>query len=315
MNYNVGFVERDYNNSICNTELFSANKSAEKTINLQCYKLLKDILDQENSSLYLTDESGKNQENLLDVLGEGGSKKAIQIAKGRALILPNMDVDPIHSIAERWERMVQEEVAMSEILYSIGLLAPLSKRVSISFESSEDSIPAYISETFKQLGETKGWFIIDVKNRNSSTWVRGKNFLFSKEEERLNEKNWDSVAQGMIKDVITICKHNIPAKGDSLNIAIVKKPFSAAEDLMNEYEVRCFGFDFSDKYKFLQLPEIKNISSVDRERVKSLISRILDLVFYYEFGNKYAYGEGKKPFVCLKDRLVERYTEQAMQQI
>lgn len=275
-------------------------------IDVPSYEALKEKMGQKNATLYVSDETGKHQENLLGILGTGGSKKAIHLSKGRALILPNMDSKPPSVVAENWERIVLEEVAMSKILNKIGLLSPLSERVNITLsESSEQIIPAYISRSFKSLAETEECFIIDMKNKYSSTWNR---FLFKSDEERLNEKNWDSVLDSLATDVAKICMHHIPINFDSRNIAIVKK---SSESTLCQYEVRYFGFDFSSKDEFLALPEIQEKPSglSDLKWPTSLFDQILDHVFFLEFGsNRYGFGLDKDKLKSFKNQLVLKYT-------
>lgn len=273
------------------------------------YEALQKEMDQIGSSiLCVIDHTGMHQETLLKVLGGGGSKKAIQLAKGRALLLPNMDEDSIAEIALRWERMVSEEVAMSRILNRIGLLSPSLEQVNIiPSEISEDKISAYISETFEELGKTNGWFIIDIKNRDSSTWKEGKDFLFQSEEERLNEENWDSAVDSVLTDIEKICLYDIPAGRDSLNIAILKKP---SESAVCQHEIRYFGFDFSDKDTPLAIPEDKPlVHPLNKDRAKWILNSILDNVFIYEFGRRYLFKDEGGNLKSLKNRLVQKYSE------
>lgn len=280
-------------------------------IDISSYEALSKVVSNrtmDEPTLYVTDQTGKHQETLLGVLGRGGSKKAIQIAKGRALILPNMDVDPIANIARRWERMVLEEVKMSKILNRLGLLSPLSEQVSVTLtESSENVIPAYMSETFENLS-LKGCFIIDTKNSDSSTWKQGEHSLFQSDEERLSEKNWDSVFNSVLTDITKICLYDIPAGGDSLNIAVVKK---ASDSAVCQYEVRYFGFDFSSKYESLVIPNAENRSSTppNVHRITRLLNVIIDNIFFCEFGRRYDCGAESANLRNLKDRLLQRYAK------
>jgi hypothetical protein len=274
-------------------------------IDISSYEALRKEMRQKGAILYVTDETGKHPETLLGVLGRGGSKKAIQVARGRALILPNMDVDPTAHIAGRWERMVLEEVKMSQILNRLGLLSPLSEQVSVTLtESSENVIPAYISESFENLS-LKGCFIIDTKNSDSSTWKEGEHSLFQSDEERLSEKNWDSVFDSALTDIAKICLYDIPAGGDSLNIAIVKK---SSDSAVCQHEVRYFGFDFSSNHGFLAIPdEHRPSTSPNMDKATRLLNSIIDNIFFCEFGRRYDYGDESANLGNLKDRLVQRY--------
>lgn len=287
-------------------------RNAKLGFEVQGYKSLQDRIEGEKA-IYMADGPGLHQEMLLDVLGAGGSKKAIALQEGRALMVPNMDADSMYAIVIRWKRMVHEEVAMSQLLTKVGLLSPVSRRVTLSLseDSHEGRIPAYLSETFESLGKTKGWLIIDTKNWQSSTWKQGRHFLFNSEEERLTEKNWDSVVDSALTDVAKIAMYDIPAGGDSLNIAVLKKP---SDSSVSQYEIRYFGFDFSSKYGQLTIPQIqkKPSKSPIPARAVHLLDSMLDDVFSWEFGHwRYSWGEEseKAKLRSLKDRLVERYSK------
>lgn len=285
-------------------EIAKINRNFDETVGMS----------QIRATLYVIDATGKHQETLLRVLGRGGSKKAIQLARGRALIVPNMDADPLLEIANRWERMVLEEVAMSNILKRIGLLSPVLEQVSIALEeSSEHVIPTYVCESFESLAKTKGCFIIDRRNRGSSTWTRGHS-LFKPSTDRFQETNWDPVLALLIADIVQIYLHDLPVGGDSLNFAILQNPAESAD--LCSYQVRYFGFDFSSKHEATGIPEIqeKPLVRPNEVWVKNLIESSLDYVFSYEFGNEYDFehpgvGEESRRF---KNRLVKRYTQQVL---
>lgn len=303
---NLGVLISPYLSKEDRESLGQADKAWRKTkvgLEAQDYLILKDKI-KSKKAIYISEGKGLHQELLLGILGAGGSKKAIELQGGRALIVPNMDTANCSVLVTRWKRMVHEEIVMSKLLTKIGLLSPLSQRVriSLSIDSPERTIPAYLSETFEKLGKTKGWFIIDRKNFASSTWKQGENYLFKTEEERLNEKNWDSVVNSVLSDVVKICEHNIPAGGDSLNLAIVNKP---SESAVCQYEIRYFGFDFSSKNEYLSMLQIQN----KPPHATWLFERILDLVFYYEFGERYDDGDESGKLRGLKDQLVQKYSK------
>lgn len=292
-------------------------KGPQFPIDLEGYKQLNTVIGKEkaeNPTLYIKDETGTHEEKLLGVLGRGSSKQAVLLDKGRALLLPNMRRDPIGHVANRWERIVCEEVGMSNLLTEAGLLSPQSKQVSISFNpDGSGSIPAYLSETFQSLGETKGWFILDLKNdEESSTW---KEKLFKTPADRNKDENWDAVFAPLLTDIAKICIHGIPGGGDSLNIAIVKKPDSEqGESSASAYEVRYFGFDFSSKGGTLAIPKMAPNSSDYTTKTKRMVSHILEWVLDREFNEKefsisMVYPED------LYNRLVEKYTKTILTKI
>lgn len=270
------------------------------------FKDLKDRI-QKGGSVYLNDETGRHEETLGGILGAGGSKKAVALTEGRALIIPNMDTDPLKHIVPRWKRMVYEEVKMSKFLTEIGILNPVSKKVSLSI--SEDPfaarIPAYVCETFDSLASTKGCFIIDIKNPLSSTWQQDENFLFDSEEDRLADSNWDSVLDSLLTDVSKMLKYGIKPEFDSLNLAIVKKPSTSTKC---QYEVRYFGFDFSSKYHKLTLPSHEaSVTSPDLDQAVALFDLVLSEVFFSEFGFRSRFGADSEKLQNLKKHLILKY--------
>lgn len=289
----------------------TTSDNSPKKVDSSSYLTLKNELKKTQATLYVTDETGKYPKTLLNILGNGGSKRAFQLEGNRALILPNMDIDRLEDIAKRWERIVLEEVKMSEILTRIGLLSPSSVQVHISLStSSEKVIPAYICETFESLS-LKDCFVIDAKNHKSSTWKREENFLFHSDDDRLKVENWDAVFDTALTDIAKICYYNIPNGIDSLNLAVVKNPKDSS---ICPHQVRYFGFDFSSKRKALVLPNIENPSPVlHPSKIRTLLDHIIDKVFTYEFGDRFDYGPEHGKLTKLKEQLVERYTTKVIE--
>lgn len=264
--------------------------------------------------VYLKELGSVNQmlEGSFRVLGFGGTKKAIELPGGRAMLWPNMDDsgDTKHVIAGIWRRIVREEVTMSQLLSKMGILSPCSRLATLSFSPSssspESAMPVYLSETFENLGNTKGWFIIDKKNPESSTWKRGEHFLFESEKDRLNESNWDSVMDAALTEVAKICKYDIPLYGDAQNMAFVKRPSKFS---VSQYEIRYFGFDFSSKFSCLSIPNLGEgpFETSGKEEIIHLhVDYLLDNAFFYEFGNRYYLEE----IAQLKNRLVEKHSKE-----
>lgn len=274
------FLSKKNQNNLAQTDTIW--ERAKLNFDFHNYKILKTVM-KNRAVLYLKDVNGIQQAKLLKTLGKGGSKKAILLDTNQALLLPNMGTDSVEEIVSRWSRMVHEELVMSEILSKLELLTPQSKRVSISFlNHSKEEIPAYLSKTFKALSETQGWFIIDTKNPDSSTWKKGKDFLFKSMDDRLNEKNWDYVLNKVLNDIVKICIHHLPISNDSINFAIVK---NSSESFLSQYQVRYFGFDFSSKYRTLKIPEILETPTLAPNMILALklVNTVLDKIFAFEF--------------------------------
>lgn len=252
---------------------------------------------------FITDATGVYREvETIRTLGFGGTKVAVELQGGHALLLPSTRADQIERIIPAWNRIVYEEVAMSQLLTRIGLLSPLSWQVRIACSpvAREGSISAYLSETFENLGRTREWYVIDRKNEDSSIWKLGQHFLFRSEEERLNIQNWDSVVDALITDAVKLCIHQIPFGGDSFNLAIVRNPYATT---ISQYEARFFGFDFSSKRAPLY-PRSFNSKSAS-----TIFDSLLDYVCFREFGRRYdANNEEGARLKAFKNQLLSRYS-------
>jgi len=278
---------------------------AKRTFEIQnCHEVLKKRI-QEKQAVFVKNGQDVQTETLVDVLGTGGSKKAIALQRGRVLMVPNMDWDTLYEIWPRWRRIVYEEVAMSNLLTKMGLLNPRAQRVSLFFSegSNAPTMPAFLSESFESLGHTQGWFIIDAKNTSSSTWKKGENFLFKAEDDRLNAQNWDSVVDSLLTDIAKISLYGLGIGGDSLNLAILKK---SCDSIASLYEIRYFGFDFTHKSFRLDIPQ-KPIEHPDPTQAIDLLNEALEIVFHYEFGTSYELtSPEREKLLILKNQIITR---------
>lgn len=266
---------------------------------IRCYRILRDKLESgqdehgylNKSSLFIKDENGRQEVKLARKLGNGASKIAILLENGKALLIPNLLSNSLSEMAEmRWDRMVQEETAMSQVLSSVGLLSPMSKLVEISFSAKavEGTIPAYVSESFENLGSKMGLFILDRKNSYSSTWQSEKDSFFKHSGDQLNVENYDSIMTPLLADVVKMCIYGIPDDYDSLNLAVVKKNsgIKDGEKSKSEFEARYFGFDFSDKKAPISVPTMKKlpIDKTMEQRARDLMACFVSRIFMNEFG-------------------------------
>jgi hypothetical protein len=267
-----------------------------------------------DKSIYLAYGMIPFNEPCMGILGSGSSKIAIALKDDRVLMIPNMEVKAPGQYVEVWERMVEEEVAMSKFLTSIDLKSPKAQLVNISLFQDSKMIPAYICSTFKSLSK-KGIYVVDHKdteNPEASTWRLKENFLFQNAQDRFNEKNWDFVFNSLCTDVALLCKYDIPHTTDSINIAIVEK-----KDLheTTSYEVRYFGFGFSSVDVPLFIPKKSKYSTKGYEeygkKAEIFLNRIIDRVFLYELGDAYSNEESKKLFKTL----IVRYTQEVISRI
>lgn len=276
---------------------------------------LKEIDDLVSCSLFIEDKKQQKEQKLLKSLGNGGSKMAIEIEDGRALMVPNPGPDSITEVTGRWERMVEEEVAASDFLKEIGLLSPLSERVSIKHTNEEDqAISAYVCKSFKQFAE-EGCFIIDLKEAKSSTWNAKSPKFFANDEQRLDQKNWDLFYNDFLNDVVKICLYNLPYSGDPFNLAINQE--GAKNSL--QYHLRYFGFDFSSKYRAHESfrADTKFLTSLKIEQrapLKSAISSMIKQALYSTFDREFKNLKNQE-VKDLRAHLFKHYTEEVWERL
>lgn len=268
--------------------------------NIQDYTLLDEII-WERQSLFVKDDLGQKEEQVLDVLGEGGCKKAIKLTEDRALLLPNMDSNSPEFIGSCWPRVVKEELKITRYLHSIGLLCPPLEEVEVFVRADSTSpIPSYRTETFANLGKTRGWYIIDRKNMKSWTWR--KNF-FNNDEDRLKEANWKPLIKPLIKDIAKLIFYQVPLFPDSINSVITE--IMGKEGLI-KYKIRYFGFDFSDKFKPLNMPQ--NSEKNNLLKISSIFYQIL----YAACWNDFKFDKRKDVLVT---NLSQHYTSKILEKI
>jgi len=262
-------------------------------------------------SLNIVDENGIRKQQLIKRLGCGGSKRAILLDPSTALLIPNMDIDPISKIAERWERNISEEIAVSEFIKTIGFLSPSLKKVHISI--SDFMIPAYTSESFESFN-SKGIFIIDQKNKHSSSWKYREKFLFKTNAERLEPENWNSPMSRVIVDIMQLILYKANFGSDSKNLALVEK---RSERAVCQHEIRYFCFDFSSKMRTTEIPELTCNPQFDSTKIGwienyafNCINEILISIFDYEFSNSRIPRDQIKEF---REKLEKKYTQVFME--
>jgi hypothetical protein len=223
------------------------------------------------------DDVKRQEKPVLKILGAGGSKKALELSNGKALLIPNMDTDSINSIYSRWERIVKEEVKVSQFIQKIGLLGTRLQEVkAFSSPDTEEYAPAYTTDTFESL-KARNIYVIDRKNMNSSTWA-GNCTLFSSIEDTKDAENWKPLVQKLIQDCAKVAYYHLPSGGDSFNVAVVRD--------LEGYKIRYFGFDYSDKDEELHIPTENFLTYQSTSTLLDKTSRAfetaLDLILFQE---------------------------------
>ncbi|MCB1111062.1 MAG: hypothetical protein H7A37_07265 [Chlamydiales bacterium] len=188
----------------------------------------------DDSQIFLYLRYGKDgkkiKEPLLQMLGSGGSKTAIEVSDGKALLMTkNMEENYRH-----WPETVQTQCRMADNLKKIGLLGVAAEKVYVSSnEQSESYFPAYVTDSFDELAK-RGIYVVDRKNSYSTKWQEK---LFTNQADIWDAKNWGPVIDTLMEDISKLIYYGLPFWGDSFNLAVV-------ED-QNGYKIRYFGFDYS----------------------------------------------------------------------
>ena len=167
--------------------------------------------------IYVTDVNGprwKQPDTILEEISHGGSKWCYPLQSSGVVLV---------GMKEGWPRMVDREVAGSQFLDSIGLLGCRSKKVILTKNGVKGYSPAIQSVAFKELAK-EGIYVIDDKNHQVDTWIDGKDFLFTNDEDRFNPEKWRTLMKTAIQDVAKTCRYGILPMGDSLHASIQKNP-------------------------------------------------------------------------------------------
>lgn len=184
------------------------------------------------------------------VIGAGGTKTAYLIDDKIVVFRPNaMDGQRLINI---WDRIITDELMMSELLHKIGILNLNFKLCQIKLNQTL-TLQTLCSQSFKS-EISNGLYIIDTKNINSSTWPKDNSIsFFAVDVDPYNVDNWLKAMESYILDVNTLVKNNLSLCGDSLNFAFAAKGSKYHSGSDQLFEIRIFGFDFTSKYSPLKL--------------------------------------------------------------
>lgn len=242
--------------------------------------------------LYVQENDKKIQQNVLSILGYGGSKRVYELEKGIALVMPYGGSFKTAN-SKKWTEMIDEELMATKLVKSLGLLACDLEKVDVFMISdSIISLSAYRTETFTELS-TKGTWVIDAKNPSSSTW---KKTFFHENVDKFDEKNWEKLLHPFLMDIAKLLANNFWLYSDNVNMAVLEK--LNQDDDISDYEIRYFGFDFSCKSSQLSFEKLskENIASI----VPSIVGDSLSCLMECEFDS---YSEERKK---LRQNLKER---------
>lgn len=236
---------------------------------------------------------------LLGMVGAGGTKRAIKMTDQRILMWSQCDSSL--------------ELLMHRYLKMRGLLTQYSIPVKISDhpDFNKGFAHAYVVESFTNLAK-RGIYVYDTKNQDRGGWIYKQNYLFEKEEDRLNEDNWDKAFELLLEDFAKMYVYDIPIYGDSVNYAVVKKETN--QQMVNKpcsYQIRYFGFDIS-----MQIPKT-NRNKPNENQIAALkrylVDDAIDIFFHFEFFDKKS--DWKNEIEALKKKLEKKYLEKLLNHI
>lgn len=249
--------------------------------------------------IHPTEENGdeKIQETVLGLLGEGGSKRAYALENGNALLMPRFEsISDIQKHSQFWSDVIDKEVDGTKRVKELGCLACDLKRVDLFMTpNSKIKLPAYETEAFDHLA-SRGIWIIDTKNEESSTWNRS---LFQKNSDRFDVQNWEKILDPFLKDLTKLLIHNVWLYPDNTSMAVIKK---TQADPISNYEVRYFGFDFSGNNCFSEELTDDEISGL----AQTVIGNSLSILMGHEFGQDALEDNTLKLKEKLTDRCVKK---------
>ena len=207
-------------------------------------------------------------------LGCGGTKTIYFVDDNRAVAVPNR-VDG-QSLIRIWDRIISDEITMTDYLESIGLLVLKLHHCTVVFDDNL-KLPSYYSYPFASYAND-GLYIIDTKNLRSTQW-KDKS-LFPLNVDRFDVNNWMPILELLLKDIDIIAKNKIILSSDSVNLAVVANGSKWHSGSNNLYEVRYFGFDFSSKHRELCIHSENND---EKYAMKWLLNRCIEYIVWEEF--------------------------------
>ena len=210
------------------------------------------------------------------IVGAGGTKTAYLVDDTTVVFRPNA-VDG-HALINIWDRIVAEELTMSELLQKIGILTLNFKLCLIKLNQTL-TLQTLCSQSFKS-EVSNGLYIIDAKNMNSSTWPKDNSISFFETNiDPYDVNNWLKVMEPYILDVNKLVKNNLSLYGDALNFAFVAKGSVNHSGSDSLFEARIFAFDFASKHVPLKLenkvPTSATIDYMLRRGAESAVWEVL----------------------------------------
>ncbi len=194
-------------------------------------------------TLILQTSEGDFRVTLKEIMGQGGSKKAILLDQGSVIMVPNIDSDSFIKAARWWPESVNHETTMAAYLEKIHVPALNRRKAYLVIPSKANRelsyrLPVFLSDSFEQYA-SKGWYIFDIKGPPQASFFCPQEF----QKWDFNLSVWQDVIPPFLRDLATLATHNMNGLigRDASNYALVKQ-----ED--GSFALRYFGFDFGGKY-------------------------------------------------------------------
>lgn len=203
-----------------------------------------------------------------EYIGGGGTKRALAVDNQRVILMPNAKLSELSQIDKQWERIIDDEIYMSNLLLSLDIPA-------LTFERCQVKLPnglifaTYMAPSFASY-KSQNSYIIDRKERKSSQWDSCGNLLTPSTDSQDIEA-WIRVLQPVIKDINTLVEAGIRLLGDKLNLVFVQRESPWHSKRNSEYEVRIFGFDFAHKINPLNRKRQKFDKSVATKMLRTVV--------------------------------------------
>ena len=239
------------------------------------------------------------------VLGLGGTKSVYLVDQDTAVFLPNCEDG--QWLIRMWPRIVNEEMAMSQLLQEIGI--PTQKLTKCLVLFNQRALSTYSAPTFSSYIKD-GIYVIDAKNIQSIQWPNDQSLsLFPKDTDRYDVKAWMNILSSLIQDIQTLVNNRVYLGSDSLNLVFVAKGsyWHSSRDL--PYEVRIFGFDFSSKSWVLDLQNRQILREGD---IYSMVYRAIELAVYGEMTQRQWAADRKQSDFAktLSDLIVDKIVQE-----
>jgi hypothetical protein len=214
---------------------------------------------------------GKNYTTVDILLGKGSSKSVLEI-DDKAIFLPSFNN------LEMWERIIDEEIAVSKKIeqFQLGLHTQALSKATITIVDSADetrqaTIPIMIAPSFNHLGRSNNSYVYDVKNNK----IYGTHLpLFNHEASNLTNIEWyAALLQPLINELALCLTLKIPCYGDARSL-LVKNDIGSSKPPFCHLMLYDFSFKHCERDLEIigkkELPSAEIVSDHAKDLIKYL---------------------------------------------